>query len=81
MKIECTDGFTFSMIGGLGSYSNIGTVEVGFPSTPEPLLETYKQNIDDFCDDPTECVYAYVPLTVIATVLNKHNNTNEQSKQ
>ncbi len=71
MKIECNDGFTFSMITGSGTYSMPGCAELGFPSEPDELLEPHRERLNE---DPTECVYPYTPLTVVAQLLKKHNH-------
>ena len=43
-------------------------VEVGFPSSPEPLLERYAEDRSN----PTETVYGWVPSEVVLDVLAKH---------
>ncbi len=72
MKIECANGFTFDMITGPRTYSGPGSVEIGYPSEPDELLEPYRETLNE---DPTECVYPYTPLTVVTQLLKKHNHT------
>ena len=43
-------------------------VEVGFPTKPEPLLLEYA----DEPDKPLDTVYAYVPVSVVKAVIEKH---------
>jgi hypothetical protein len=72
MTITCTDGFTFSMVTGPDLYSGPGSVEIGYPSEPDELLEPHRQMLSE---NPTESVYPYTPLTVVAQLLKKHNHT------
>ena len=44
------------------------TVEVGFPSRREEVLLPWAESPDE----PTETVYAYVPVEVVNTVIAKH---------
>lgn len=75
-RMECADGFSMSVQGHYGSYSsprddfadNYTSVEVGFPSAMEPLLMPYAE--DD--ERPTETVYGYVPVAVVAEVIALH---------
>ena len=76
MKIECTDGFTFSMITGLNTYSGPGCAEIGYPSEPDELLEPHREMINE---NPTESVYPYTPLTVVAQLLKKHNHNDNDN--
>lgn len=69
--IRCADGFTLSVQASAGHYCSprtseavqYDTVEVGYPSAPEPLLDDYS------CGDG---VYACVPTSVVQAILNKH---------
>tara|TARA_B100000131_G_scaffold318719_1_gene363153 strand:- start:2967 stop:3275 length:309 start_codon:yes stop_codon:yes gene_type:complete len=74
--VVCADGFKMSVQANNGAYcspriSNADKyreVEVGFPSSEEPLLM-------DWCedpDDPTGSVYGYVPSQVVTNVIAKH---------
>jgi hypothetical protein len=44
-------------------------VEVGFPSAVEETLLDY---MDGHTDHPTESVYGYVPVEVVAAVIERH---------
>lgn len=72
--ITCPDGFECSVQTGLGMYStprnNFGPwteVEVGYPT----------QKVDDWLNwaedpnNPTETVYAYIPVSIVETELKK----------
>lgn len=64
----CADGFKMSIQASEDHYcqkddeGSYVSVEVGFPSPPEPLLDKYG-------DDG---VYGYVPLTVVDAIIAKH---------
>ena len=75
-EIVCKDGFIMSVQANEGAYCHprvdnapsYKSVEVGFPSHPEPLLL-------DWADDPerpTGTVYGYVPVATILLVCAKH---------
>lgn len=74
----CADGFKMSIQASDCHYcrkndgGSYASVEIGFPSAPEPLLESY----EDFGGD----VYGYVPLNVVDAVIAKHGGIllNEQ---
>lgn len=68
--IHCMDGTTLSVQAGKNVYSvprdNEGPwykVEVGYPSKHLPQLDEFKDGND--ADDPTGCVYGYVPIEVV----------------
>ena len=73
--IECRDGFRMSVQASEHHYCSPRTnegpwdeVEVGFPSAVEPLLWKY-------ADEPgnwTETVYGYVPIELVAAVVELH---------
>ena len=80
-KIICSDGFTMSVQVGSSLYSTpkkvakrYSTVEIGFPSEDEPLIEKYAESYYDPDVDfkYTETVYPYVPVRVVDKVLKKH---------
>jgi hypothetical protein len=86
--IKCADGFTMSVqasayhycsprITGLTIYNNY---EIGYPSEAEPLLMPYAED----AEHPTDTVYGYVPMQVLADVIAKHGGvtgtTNNVSK-
>lgn len=74
--IECNDGFTISVQGHRGAYSqprengahHYYKVECGFPSGPVPSLSEYKDG--DGKDE--ESVFGYVPVDVVIALLNEH---------
>jgi hypothetical protein len=73
--LECKDGFSVSMQASEWLYcsprDSVGpwtAVELGFPSWEEPLLMPW-------CEDkmrPTQTVYGWVPLDVVAQVVEAH---------
>lgn len=80
-KITCADGFSMSVQAHNGAYcsprinnaESYEEVEVGFPSSVEPLLM-------DWCEDkedPTGTVYGYVPTQVVTNVIAKHGGVVE----
>ncbi len=82
-RLVCRSGFSMSVQAHVGAYctprSNNAEkythVEIGFPSSKEPLLM-------DWCDepgDPTGTVYGYVPVHVVTTVIAKHGGAVEGS--
>lgn len=74
MKITCRNGLEMSIIASSSAYcspradhcSVYTKVEVGFPSKKVPELMPYAED----ATKPTDTVYAYVPTSVIAKVLN-----------
>ena len=74
--VVCADGFKMSVQANStayceprpGIFENYTLVEVGFPSAMEPMLMPYVEDRDD----PTQTVYAYVPVEVVTNVLVKH---------
>jgi hypothetical protein len=78
--IVCADGLILSVQASESHYceprSNEGPythVEVGFPSSRQPVLLPYAENPDD----PTGTVYAYVPTQVVLDVINEHGGMIE----
>ena len=82
-KIICSDGFEMSVQVGFSLYSTpkkvakrYTTVEIGFPSEHEQLIEEYAETFykDDGEDvtDYTDTVYPYVPVKIVDKVLKKH---------
>jgi hypothetical protein len=75
-KIICKDGFTMSVQANEGAYctprvdnaERYFAVEVGYPSTPEPLLMKWAEKEDE----PTNTVYGWVPSERISLVCIKH---------
>ena len=73
--VECADGFTMSVQASEDMYScpreNTGpytSVEVGYPSEPEELLEQYAEDPEKLVDT----VYPFVPVATVGLVLAKH---------
>tara|TARA_Y100000593_G_scaffold87788_1_gene168896 strand:- start:572 stop:871 length:300 start_codon:yes stop_codon:yes gene_type:complete len=74
--ILCADGFSMSVQASSGNYctprisgsDRYTAVEVGFPSHEEPLLLQYA----DDAANPTDTIYAYVPVQVVTDVIAKH---------
>ena len=74
-RIECADGFTMSVQADEFTYcsprDSVGpwtAVEIGFPSERVEKLMEWAE--DD--DKPTETVYGWVPLEVVAEVVEDH---------
>lgn len=79
-RIKCRDGFSMSCQAGYGLYcsprDNIGDwskIEVGFPSEEEALLMEYAEEPNK----PTETVYGYTPVSVVAQVIDKHGGSEQ----
>ena len=78
-KIICSDGFEMSVQVGFSLYSTpkkvakrYSTVEIGFPSEHEQLIEEYAEGSFDEVPDYTDTVYPYVPVKIVDKVLKKH---------
>jgi hypothetical protein len=77
-RIECADGFSMSVQGHYGVYSNprralqdgeeYNEVEVGFPSLEPELIMEYCENPDN----PTGTVYGYVPVNLVEQLVDLH---------
>ena len=80
-RMECADGFSVSVQGHYGAYSSprddfadrYSSVELGYPSTHEPLLDKYQDGIGD----PTDAVYGYVPIELVEQIIAKHGGLKE----
>ena len=73
-------GFSVSIQASKANYSSprddVGpytSVELGFPSAPEPLIAGYAEDPD--C--PTETVYGWVPVGLVKALVIKHNGLAE----
>ncbi len=74
-RIECQDGFRFSVQGSRGHcispcedrLRHYAAYEIGFPSAEEPLIFEYAED-----KNWTDTVYGYVPEEIINAVLAKH---------
>ena len=80
--ITCADGFTMSVQAGLFTYcsprNDVGPwveVEVGYPSSPEPMLFEYAETPGDW----TNTVYPYTPVQVVANVIEVHGGFKEEA--
>ena len=82
-RVVCASGFSMSVQAHDGAYCSprannaprYDQVEVGFPSDTEPLLMEYCEDKRD----PTNTVYAYVPVQVVTNVIAKHGGIVEGS--
>jgi hypothetical protein len=72
MLITLTQDLTMSVVNHDGSYSDLNTVEIGFPSKEITELNPYK--VGD--DDPRESVYSYVPIPILANIIQKYHTTS-----
>ena len=77
-RVVCEDGFSISIQASSTSYceprydSYIGgytSVELGFPSEPDPFILPYAETPDDL----TGSVYGYVPASVVKKMIAAHN--------
>lgn len=75
-RVVCADGFKMSVQASAYNYCQpqmrdavrYETVEVGFPTAKEPMLMPYAETPEN----PTDTVYAYVPVQVVTNVIIKH---------
>ena len=72
---HCADGFSVSIQAGEHKYSLPRAddavyleVELGFPSAPDNLIHPYAED----GENPTDTVYAYVPVDTVYLLLTKH---------
>lgn len=84
-RIECADGFEMSVQTGPTHYcqprDGVGpwyTVEVGFPSA---RVEAFMPFIDGGDSDPTDTVYGYVPIEVVAQAIADHGGFKSEAAQ
>ena len=79
MKIICKDGFTMSVIDEYevpGAHADTTSVEIGFPSEREELLDPYAEG-----DKDQPSVYNYVPLDIKDKVIEKHGGIDKIEKR
>jgi hypothetical protein len=76
----CADGFSVSIQGGIGIYSqprcnteSYTAVELGYPSAGDDLIQEYAEEPEK----PIDTVYPYVPIEVVDGLLEKHGGINE----
>jgi hypothetical protein len=74
-RLVCKSGFNVSVQASERNYctprNNTGPyteVELGFPSSPEPLIARFAEDPGA----PTETVYGWVPTTVLFQLIEKH---------
>ncbi len=74
-RVRCKDGYTVSIQAGYGLYfipredaDHYETVELGYPSKADKKLMPYAEDKSS----PLETVYAYVPVALVDSVLEKH---------
>ena len=77
-RMYCNDGFSMSVQAHDGAYCDPRVdpaktdyyfeVEIGYPSEKEHLIMQYAEDVDN----PTDTVYGYVPVEVVAEVIEKH---------
>jgi hypothetical protein len=78
-RIVCNDGFSMSVQGSAGHYCDpritqdwYDSLEIGFPSNEETLINQYAENKNDW----TNTVYGYVPIEIIQELITKHGGIN-----
>ena len=75
-RVVCADGFSMSVQASAYNYcqpqepaaDRYETVEIGFPTAKEPMLMPYAETPEN----PTDTVYAYVPVELVTNVIVKH---------
>ncbi|MBT4147279.1 MAG: hypothetical protein HOE45_10490 [Gammaproteobacteria bacterium] len=79
-RMHFKSGFNVSIQANETNYceprNNIGpytSVELGFPSAPEPLIIGYAED----ADNPTETVYGWVPAGVVQALISKHGGIED----
>ena len=87
--VICKDGFTFSAQASSTHYSDpkgyadeYTEIEIGFPSSPEPLISKYAEDWEiEGDDDPRLCetVYGYVPVKNVDLLIKKHGGIDEDA--
>lgn len=74
-RLLCNDGFSISVqaskfhycIPRLDGAQDYETVELGYPSHEDELINDYAED-----DDYTKTVYGYVPIEVVEKLIEKH---------
>ena len=83
-KIICVDGFTVSVQASEYHYCSprennafpYFEVEIGFPSAKEETLMPF---IDEAENNPTDSVYAYVPVEIVDEIISRHGGIKENN--
>tara|TARA_R110000765_G_scaffold305114_3_gene399050 strand:- start:310 stop:630 length:321 start_codon:yes stop_codon:yes gene_type:complete len=74
--VTCQDGFRISVQASSCHYcsprednaESYATVELGYPSSPQPLIHSYAEDRNA----PTQTVYSQVPVAIVRELLAKH---------
>ena len=74
-RLYCNDGYSISVQASsfhycrprLDGVQNYESVELGFPSKEDELINDYAED-----DDYTKTVYGYVPIEVVEKLIEKH---------
>ena len=74
-RLYCNDGYSISVQASsfhycrpqLDGVQNYESVELGFPSKEDELINDYAEG-----DDYTKTVYVYVPIEVVERLIEKH---------
>jgi hypothetical protein len=84
-RIICKDGFSLSVQAGWGIYSEprvytqfYQKVEVGYPSQEVKELLPYA-DMPDEPKNPTRIVYAYVPVSLVDSVIEQHGGIDHEA--
>lgn len=75
-RLYCNDGYSISVqassfhyckprLNGIRDYES---VELGFPSTEDELINEYAENDSIY----TQTIYGYVPIEIVEKLINKH---------
>ena len=75
-RLYCNDGYSISVQASsfhycrprLDGIQNYESVELGFPSTEDELINDYAKDNSDY----TKTVYGYVPIEISEELINKH---------
>ena len=78
-RIICNDGFNMSVQASYYHYCSpretqdwYYSLEIGYPSNEEPLINQYAEDAEDFINT----VYGYVPIDIIEEVITNHGGIN-----
>jgi hypothetical protein len=87
--LECADGFEISVQAHYGAYcqprpsrdgqlvDEFHKVECGFPNQEVPELAEWKDGDKDNRGSDTESVYAYVPISAVVELIEKHGGLKQ----
>ena len=76
IKVECLDGFNFSIATGAHAYCSpredepeaYSEIELGYPSSNDVLIYLFAEETGK----PTDTVYPYVPVNIVKQLIKKH---------